>query len=108
MSLNRSEQSLYDYINRHREERQYIHDKVQSIAAASVSAEGAVGRIDSELWRYYEERSSVVPEFREAARTYGLRRTSMKNLAEYLMRIWTEPKPRKTAQDGSGEPDIRN
>jgi hypothetical protein len=96
MSLNRSEQGLFDYIKRHPEERQYIRDKVQSVSAASAGAEGAVARIDAELWRYLEERSSVVPEFRDAAREFGLRRTSMKNLAEHLVRIWTEPRPRKS------------
>ena len=108
MSLNRSEQSLFDYINRHPEERQYIQEKVRAFSKASETAESAVGRIDSELWRYYEERSSVVPEFIEVARSYGLRRTSMKNLAEYLARIWTEPKPKKSPQDGSGESNLRN
>ncbi|HEY5080173.1 MAG TPA: hypothetical protein VII43_10005 [Opitutaceae bacterium] len=108
MSLNRSEQGLFDYINRHPEERQYIQDKVRAISAASASAEAAVGRIDSELWRYFEERSSVVPEFREAARVYGLRRTSMKNLAEYLVRIWTEPRPKRSPPAEDREPDHRN
>jgi hypothetical protein len=97
MSLNRSEQGVYDYFTRHPEERQYIQDKVRGICASADGAEGAVSRIDSELWRYFEERSSVVPEFREAARLFGLRRTSMKNLAEYLVRLWTDPKPRKSA-----------
>jgi hypothetical protein len=100
MSLNRSEQSLFDYIKRHPEERQYIHDKVRTICGGPGGTEEAVARIDSELWRYYEERSAVVPSFRDAARAFGLRRTSMKNLAEHLVRIWTEPKPRKPAQTG--------
>jgi hypothetical protein len=101
MSLNRIEQSLFDYIKRHPEERQYIQEKVRSISAAAAGAEGAVARIDSELWRYYEERSSQVPEFRETARAYGPGRTSMKNLAEHLVRIWTEPRPGKTARPGN-------
>jgi hypothetical protein len=100
MSLNRSEQILYDYIRRHPEERQYIHDKVQGICAGSSSPEGASSRIDSELWRYYEERSSFVPGLSEAAGPPGPRRISMKNLAEYLVRIWTEPRPRRQPRDG--------
>lgn len=94
MSLNRSEQTLHDYIKRHPEERQYIHDKVRTLASTAADAAGAVARIDSELWRYYEERSAVVPLFKEAARVLGLRRTSMKNLAELLVRLWVEPKPK--------------
>ena len=104
MSLNRSEQILYDYAGRHPEERQYLQDKVQSISAGSVSAEGAVSRIDAELWRYYEERSSVVPEFRDAAPSSGPRRISMKNLAEHLVRLWTDPKPRKSPPAGGDAP----
>ncbi len=100
MSLNRSEQTLNDYIKRHPEERQYIQDKVRTIAAGGLDAAGAVARIDSELWRYYEERSAVVPVFREAAGVLGLKRTSMKNLAELLVRLWVEPKP-KTPSPGS-------
>jgi hypothetical protein len=104
MSLNRSEQILYDYVRRHPEERQYIQNKVQSISAGAESVEGAVSRIDAELWRYYEERSSVVPEFRDGAPSSGPRRISMKNLAEHLVRLWTEPKPRKSPPIGGGEP----
>ena len=101
MSLNRSEQAIQDYIGRHPDERQYIHDKVRALASgAGEDAAAAVSRIDSELWRYYVERSAVVPSFKEAARLYGLKRTSMKNLAELLIRLWTEPKPRKPPQGG--------
>jgi hypothetical protein len=52
MSLNRSEQTLYDYIRSHAEERQYVQDKVRAISAESQAAEKAVARIDLELWRY--------------------------------------------------------
>jgi len=39
--------------------------------------------------------------FVAAARAYGVKRTSMKNLAEYLVRLWTDPKPRKPARTES-------
>jgi hypothetical protein len=100
MSLNRSEQALFDYIKGHPDERQYFQDKVHALVRANDEAPVAVARIDSELWRYYEERSSVVPAFKEAARMYGPKRISMKNLAELLVRLWVEPKPRKS--NGSG------
>ena len=98
MSLNRCEQTLYDYVKGHAEERQHWQHKVRAILADLVEAPRAVDRIDSELWRYYEERSAVVPAFKEAARIYGLRRTSMKNLAELLIRLWTEARPKKPPQ----------
>jgi hypothetical protein len=98
MSLNRVELAIHEYIKRHPDERQYIHDKVRGIAAAADETPKAVSRIDTELWRYYEERSAVVPSFKEAARAYGLRRTSMKNLAELLIRLWTEPKAKRAPE----------
>jgi hypothetical protein len=102
MSLNRCEQTLFDYAKGHPEERQYLHDKVRSLVAASAEISSAVARIDSELWRYYVERSSVVPAFSEALGPAGARRTSMKNLAELLVRLWTEPRPKAAP---TGEPD---
>jgi hypothetical protein len=104
VSLNRIEQTLFDYIKRHPEERQYIQEKVRAICAGAPGTEAAVSRIDLELWRYYEERSSVVPVLKEAVRAFGIQRTSMKNLAEYLVRIWTDPKPRKSPENGVPSP----
>src|ERR1017187_10281439 len=57
MSLNRYEQTLYDYVKGHADERQHWQHKVRAILADSAEIPGAVARIDSELWRYYEERS---------------------------------------------------
>ncbi len=95
MSLNRSEQLLYDYVQGQTEERQHWQNKVRALVAQSPDMPGAVARLDAELWRYYLERSEVVPIFIAAARANGLKRTSMKNLAEYLVRLWTEPRPKK-------------
>jgi hypothetical protein len=102
MSLNRSEQLLYDYIQGASEERHHWTGKVQAIAKESIDTPTSVARIDSELWRYYLERSEVAPVFIAAARAYGTKRVSMKNLAEHLVRMWTEPKARK--QQLPGEP----
>jgi len=96
MSLNRSEQMLYDYVQGQSDERHYWQRKVQSIVSETNETLLAVARLDSELWRYYLERSEVAPVFVAAARAYGLKRTSMKNLAEFLIRLWTEPRPKKT------------
>jgi hypothetical protein len=103
MSLNRFEQTLYDYVRGHAEERQYWHDKVRAIVGESIDTPAGVSRLDSELWRYYEERSAVVPAFGDTERGPALRRTSMKNLAELLIRLWTDPKPANRAPP---EPDI--
>jgi hypothetical protein len=101
MSLNRCEQRIFDYLQCHREERHFWQEKVRVTLRAAEGAHHAAARLDAELWRYYEERSAVAPPFKEAARAEGLRRTSMKNLAELLLRLWTEPRPKaKPAVEG--------
>jgi hypothetical protein len=109
MSLNRSEQILFDYVQGNRQERQYWQDKVRAIARESLEIPDAVARLDSELWRYYLERSEVAPVFIDAVRAYGNRRTSMKSLAEHWVRLWTEPRPKKSATPLLGDaPDSGN
>ncbi len=100
MSLNRTEQRVFDYILGHAEERQYWQNKVQSIAAALVDPHAAAHRLESELWNYYKERSAVVPDFRDAVGREGLGRTSMKNLAEHLQRLWVAPRAKKPPAAG--------
>jgi hypothetical protein len=95
MSLNRCEHTLYDYIKGHRDEGQYLQEKVHNLISTSADIPAAVARINLELWRYYQERAAVVPALAAAMGTGGLGRTSMKNLAELLVRLWVEPKPRK-------------
>ena len=94
MSLNRTEQRVFDYLQGHPEERQFWQTKVQSIAAALVDPHVAAHRLESELWHYYKERSAVVPAFRDAVAREGRGRTSMKNLAEHLLRLWVTPRPK--------------
>lgn len=103
MSLNRCEQRVFDYLQSHPDERHFWQAKVQRIAGAAASDHAAVVRLEPEFWRYYEERSAVVPLFRDAARFEGLQRTSMKNLAELLVRVWVEPRPKKKSPDGSAK-----
>ena len=91
VSLNRSEQQLFGYIGANRDERQFWENKVRGFDAKSPDRAAVARLIESELWRYYLERSAVVPIFREAAEHEGLRRMSMLNLAEHLMRIWLPP-----------------
>jgi hypothetical protein len=99
MSLNPCEQRVFDYLQRHPEERHHWQAKLQRATKAATDDHVAVMHLEPELWRYYEERSAVAEPFRDAAKHEGLRRTSMKNLAELLIRLWTEPRPKKkTAQ----------
>ncbi len=103
MSLNRFEQRVFDYWTSHREERQFWQEKVRGIVKTQNDDHAAATRLDRELWRYYEERSGVVPVFKEAARHEGLQRTSMKNLAELVIRLWVEPRPKKKKPAAEGE-----
>ncbi len=95
VSLNRFEQRVFDYLQGHREERQYWTEKVRKHIATNPDEHAVAMRLDGELWRYYEERSAVAEPFKSAARHEGMQRTSMRNLAELLIRLWTEPKPKK-------------
>ncbi|MBL9189353.1 MAG: hypothetical protein JNK23_17855 [Opitutaceae bacterium] len=102
MSLNRCEQRVFDYLQRHQDERHYWQGKFQQILRDVGDERLAVDFVEPQLWRYYLERSSVVQSFRQEAATEGLARTSMKNLAELLMRLWFEPRPKKkTGTEGS-------
>lgn len=95
MSLNSCEQRIFDYLQRHPEERHHWQRKFQTVTKAANDDHVAAAQLEPELWRYYEERSAVAAPFKEAAGREGLRRTSMRNLAELLIRLWTEPRPKK-------------
>jgi hypothetical protein len=95
MSLNRCEQRVFDYLERHRDERQYWQDKVRGAAESCPDPHAAAFQLAVELWRYYEERRRVASPFWEAMRVEGLQKTSMKNLAELLLRLWVEPRPKR-------------
>ncbi len=97
MSLNPNEQLVFDYVQSHPEERQFWVEKVQKTSRSSESEAVASASLAVELWHYFEERSAVASPFRELAQRHGIRRTSMKNLAEHLLRSWAAPRPRKNA-----------
>ena len=95
MSLNRSEQLLSDYVEAHPDEKRFWMDKVQTRVAAVRDSHVVATSLADDLWAYFEERSAVAPPFIDFVRREGLRRTSMRNLAEYWLRLWVEPRPRK-------------
>jgi hypothetical protein len=95
MSLNRCEQRVFDYLQTHPEERHYWQGKFQRALKAAEDERVAVDNLAHDLWFYYEERSAVASPFMEATRVEGLRRTSMKNLAELLWRLWIQPAPKR-------------
>ena len=95
MSLNRSEQLVCDYVEANPEERNFWFDKVHAVAKEEPDEHEAAARITEALWTYYEERAAVVEPFKSLVAREGLRRTSMRNLAEYWLRLWVAPQPKK-------------
>jgi hypothetical protein len=86
---------MFDYLESNRDERQFWRQKVQTIVAGAETEAAGLCRLEGELWRYYAERSAVASPFKEAVPHEGLHRTSMRTLAELLVRLWTEPRARK-------------
>lgn len=101
--MNRSEQMVLDYVCDHPDERQFWLEKVRITTLGSLNIHDAALVLEEELWAYYAERSRVVEPFRSAVAREGLRRTSMRNLAEYWCRLWgviKQPKERGKTYDG--------
>jgi hypothetical protein len=95
MSLNRYEQSLFDYWERQPDERR--HWQMKTVEAAKLAAgPGEVARrLERELWDYFRERTAQVPALRALGRGDG-QRVSMLNLAELMLRLWgPPPKPKR-------------
>jgi hypothetical protein len=102
MSLNRQEQRVFDYLQTQVDERRHWEGVVRREAvSAGGDRHAAAVTLERALWAYYEERSAVVEPFRSEARREGLARTSMKTLAELLLRLWAPPPPTSTQNPSS-------
>ena len=101
MSLNRAEQMVYDYLQKEPDEKRHWEGKIHGISQRANDPHRAAMDLEQELWRYYEERSAVASPFREVAQREGLRRVSLRNLAEYLLRLWApvKVKPRTEGEE---------
>jgi len=96
MSLNRCEQTVFEYWERAPDERRHWHGKVVALTRGGADMSLARG-LERELWAYAVERSPHVPALRELRLESGPK-VSMLNLAEYLIRLWgPPPKPKKSA-----------
>jgi hypothetical protein len=96
MSLNRYEQALFDYWQRQPDERRHWQARVAEIMRAPSAGGGSARELELELWSYFVERSRQVPGL-QAMQVDGVRRVSLLNLAEYLLRVWGPPsKPKPT------------
>lgn len=101
MSLNRCEQALFAYWEMQPDERRHWQAKVIE-AAHTTGHPGEIARtLERELWEHLVERSAHVPILRERGEG-GLRRVSLLNLAEHIIRLWgPPPKPRNQANRGT-------
>ncbi len=100
MSLNRYEQAVFDYWERQPEERRHWQARVIEAARGGVGQPGETARgLERELWEYFLERNPHVPLFRDL-QPGGLRRVSMLNLAEHILRLWGPPPKPKKPPDG--------
>lgn len=96
MSLNRYEQTLFDYWERALDERRHWQAKVAELTRAPAQSPGEVARaLERELWDHLVERTPHVPALRNLNPS-GLSRVSLLNLAEHIIRLWgPPPKPKK-------------
>lgn len=95
MSLNRYEQTLFDYWEQQPDERLHWQAKVVDLTRGLGTPVEAARGLERELWDYFAERSQHVARLREL-NSGGIRRVSLLNLAELVIRLWgPAPKPRK-------------
>jgi hypothetical protein len=96
MSLNRYEQTLFDYWDRAPDERRHWQAKVTNLTKGAALSPGELARsLERELWDHLVERTPHVPALR-ALNPSAMPRVSLLNLAEYVIRLWgPPPKPKK-------------
>ncbi len=94
MSLNRYEQAVYDYLQAHPEELRHWENKIAGRAARGGLSATALAE---ELGEYLRERAAHTQPFRDWAERGGVPRSSLLNLAEYLLRMWGPLPPKKKA-----------
>jgi hypothetical protein len=101
MSLNRYEQIMFDYWERQPDESRHWKAKVAEMSRRAAEPGEAARSLERSLWEYFVERAQHVPAFREL-NAGGLRRVSLLNLAEHLMRLWgPPPKPKQPSNQAA-------
>jgi len=95
MSLNRYEQTLFDYLGREPDERRHWQGKITEMTRSPGDPTMRSRSLERELWDYLTERSQQVPVLRDL-HAGAVRRISLLNLAEHLLRIWGPPLRQKS------------
>ena len=99
MSLNLSEERLKAYVEGHRDERQHWREKVRALSGKAADLHEAARVLERDLRSYLRERATVVEALRSGMTPEAVARLSLRNLAEYWLRVWGEPR-RKTPTPG--------
>lgn len=99
MSLNPSEERLKAYVEGHRDERQHWREKVRHVSAKSADLHEVAQVLERALRSYLRERASVVPALRAGSTADAVARLSLRNLAEYWLRVWSEPRRKPPGAD---------
>ncbi len=108
MSLNQSEERLKAYVEGHRDERQHWREKVRSLSVKSSDLHEVARILERDLRSYLRERATVVESLRGGLSAEAVARLSLRNLAEYWLRVWAEPRrkiagPGRPSREGSAE-----
>jgi len=103
MSLNKYEQALCDYLEHNLEEGRHWKVKVAGLAARAGDRMQVARDLERELWHYYVERAGQVARLREL-NLGGVRRVSLQNLSEYLLRLYGPTVPARPAGQARSRP----
>ncbi|MDQ5977235.1 MAG: hypothetical protein QG602_207 [Verrucomicrobiota bacterium] len=94
MSLNRCEQTVFDYWSRAPDELRHWQAKVAELTRGGPDM-ALARRLERDLWTYLLERSPHVPALR-VLRIEDGPKVSLLSLAEHLIRLWgPPPKPKR-------------
>lgn len=88
---------MLDYVENHPEEKRFWVDRVVRAATNERDHHAAAGWLAEELRRYCEERAAVTSPFREWREAGGIPASSLRNLAEYWLRLWVVPRARNSS-----------
>jgi len=98
VSLNRCEESLLRYVCDQADEKRHWTERVLRCERAGASRESCIADLERELRAYAAERGRADAALGEA---FGAGRVSLRNLAEYLLTMWTPPRPRPPSSAAS-------
>ena len=92
---------MFNYWKSQPDERRYWQEKVAAVGRLTAEPGEVARNLERDLWDYFAERSEHVPALREL-NPGGLRRVSLLNLAEYVLRLWGPPLKKRTTDPLKG------